>query len=533
MKTELLIALLALCALVSVAAAAQPPQQNLIGSYSEFQNWLPLVFIAILLSITITGCYYMIGSVMNNGRIKANAANEFGQALGTGVITVILLGVFVTIGTGQLSLSQVLSPVSMSVICDQLSNSALGMINSQTVFPSGAPTPATAICTQIKLLAAGTTGADMTPRIDYGLFYSYVIIANLTNQAANNLDSFYRFVGWIGFLSEFTSFTEVCATGPACLVPVVPPQVAVKYSYKPLAGYNVITSMVSSAQLEAVLTFYIMAVQLLVITLFLAIWPYLLAGGIALHAVSFTRPLGGLLIAMSLSAVIIFPIMYAMEYTAFTNLGLGPIGASNLPTMPLYQESESGNVTVYGVKSVGAGGFVPASGVTGSGCASGQYVYENVCGYQGTKTSTCSSSPSAQTICNGTAGSNVNFFVLPKAEEVLRYYHCIPGSTPINNLITNEIAFSLLYMIPGAGLVGTMGTLVSQMPTSMLDWPLDGCKPERAIGATLALANMYGISFVAGVMMPLINLLIAWTSITGFAIIFGGKTDIEGLRKLL
>jgi hypothetical protein len=77
-----------------------------------------------------------------------------------------------------------------------------------------------------------------------------------------------------------------------------------------------ILSMIKSTQLEAVLTFYVMLMQLLVITFFLFAWPYILAAGIILRSSFFTRRTGGLLMAISLVAVLIYPILYGMEYGA-------------------------------------------------------------------------------------------------------------------------------------------------------------------------------------------------------------------------
>ena len=47
----------------------------------------------------------------------------------------------------------------------------------------------------------------------------------------------------------------------------------VAYKSIPYAGYSAISDMMKSTQLESVLAFYVMLIQLQMIQLFLAIWP--------------------------------------------------------------------------------------------------------------------------------------------------------------------------------------------------------------------------------------------------------------------
>jgi hypothetical protein len=537
--------LIAVAAVSSVAAAAAP---NFISNYAVFQNWLPVIFIAVLFGIAISAVYYMIGALLNSNKIKAGAIGELGQTVGTGVVTIIIIGVFTLVGTGQLSLVPLLSPNSISTgVCSQLASSPLTMLNSHgSTQPAGdsnpanaIPTPANAVCSGISSLANGQSGADLTPSIDYGLFYSYAILANVTNQAANNLNAFYVFTGWIGFLSEFTARSVVCTPSPECLVPGAQElSFSTAYDYKPLAGYSAITSLIGSAQTEAVLVFYIMLMQLLFITIFLLIWPYLLAAGIIMQATFFTRKIGGLLIGISLSAVLVYPILLGMEYSAFSNPGLGPIGSSNLPGIPLYELPASGNAIVYGANTM-QNGYVPANTVPGASCTSGDYVFENVCGYPGTYTSGCVSLASAQSnLCKGTAGSNIDFFVLPSATNVLRYYSCMP-----DYLVVDEGIFAAFYLIPGYGfLSGAIGTLVTGIPANPTTLPIPvgfagstqyACNPSDAINSALALANLYGVNFVAGVIIPLINVLVALAAMSGFSTLLGGDKDILGLSNLI
>ncbi len=547
-----------------IASAALP---SYVTNYSQFQLWLPIIFLAMILSISIVAIYFVLSVLLNNSKMRSSALAELGQVIGTGIIVVVIIALFAIIGTGQFSLVSLLSPSSMSTVCGQLATVGSGItsppaprlsiLSSNSLNTDRSPTPTNAVCSGINALANGATGGDITPAIDYGLFSTYAIIANLTNQASNNLNAFYVFAGWIGFLSSFESVTGVVFP-VLCLAPIPEECTSVTFLYKPYAGYTSLVSIIKPVQLESVLSFYIMVIQLLIITFFLYAWPYMLAAGIILQASFFTRRVGGLLMAISLSAVLIYPLIYAMEYTAFTNQylkGIGPIGSSNLPSMALYETPNGGQPIVYGVQT-GNSGYVlttPAN-VPKSTCPSMSsppygYVYENVCGYAGTASASCSwgvcsttcssSLPAGGSNCpqnptTGTylSGANVNLFILPQAEAITRYFNCWPGDS-LGGLLGQEAAFAAFYLIPGVGVItGGLG-LAGSVPSTPLNWPINGCLPSRALNSAFSLTNMYGIIFFAGIFLPITNLLISLAAMVGFATLFGGDKDIIGLGKLI
>jgi hypothetical protein len=81
--------------------------------------------------------------------------------------------------------------------------------------------------------------------------------------------------------------------------------------------------------------FEIYLIELLLIIGFIYAWPYLLAAGIILKASMFTRKVGGMLIGIVIAGLIIFPIIFLMEYASLNNATLGPIGAS-ASTIPVF-----------------------------------------------------------------------------------------------------------------------------------------------------------------------------------------------------
>lgn len=387
MANKLLLSLLPFASFIGMLSAAP---SSFITQYSAFQNWLPIMFIAVLLSFAIVSVYYIIGAVLDNKRIKSSAVGEFNQAIGTGVMIVIIIAVLTLIGTTQFSWISLLSTSSLQTLCTQLSGSKVDMLHYEGPSASN-PNILTTICTASQNAASLT---DITDRLDYGLYASYIIIANLTDQAANNLDALYVMESWLGFLGNFNEVVQVCWPGTACLLPITPRVSGgtVTISMQPLSGYTGLISITQPIEGEAGLTFYILYLQQLIITMVLFAWPYILGAGIVLRSTLFTRKLGGLFMALALAMLLIYPLMYLVEYTSFTNSQLGPIGASNVGGIPLYEKLSGGNpggkVIVYGALNTQSG-YVPIVSGTGyptavtSTCTTSQYVYESECGNPG------------------------------------------------------------------------------------------------------------------------------------------------------
>ncbi len=535
-------------ALFALLLARAPfAQSQLITQYSVFENWLPIVMIAILVSITFVSIYYLLGVVLNNARVKSRAISELGQALGTGVMLIVIIAILAFFGGGIFSQVPAISPPNLLKVCTSLGSSSIAFLQPGPPFGASGtgtfggsppvPSPTAVVCGEVNALQ---TNPSITDSIDYGIFSSYLIIANLTNQALANINALYVFEGWIGFASKFVAETQFCS--PGLPPPPLCPDAAgfgVKFTYSPLAGFDTLKNGITQpTEIQASLTFYMFFLQLVVSILILYLWPWLLAGGIILRATVFTRRAGGLLIALVMAWLLIFPLIYALEYSSFQGLGtsLQPIGASNLPTLPLYTKGTDGSLGVYGASG---GGDVPALSVPTISCASGQFVYEGVCGYP--KTASCSSQAAAPCPTNpdGTTevqGININFFVFPKVADVLRFYNCMPPNLP-----GAELAFSDFYLIPGfgavTGYIGAVGGLVSGLPYNPTDisYLSDqlGCNANNGISSALALANVYGLMGVTAYLVPLLNLIIIISAAVGISGLLGGDTDIIGLSKLL
>ena len=499
----LIVALFALLA-PSLAMAASG---GFITNYSEFSLWLPVIALAATMSVMFTGIYYIMGVVLQSKDIKSRAIGEFGQAVGTVIIVVALIGILWFVGTSEFSLVSALAPGSLSTVCSQLGASQVLLLNSNAQI-NDISTPTSVVCSAVSSLASAGGGAapasgsssggtDITPQLDYGLLASYVIMANVTNQAATNINSVYIFEGWMLFLGGVTANSAFCEP-LTCAAPDTPEAIEVDLFSTPMAGYGNLLNIFNPLETESWLTFYIMFVQLLVIILLILAWPYLLAAGMILRATFLTRRAGGLIMAIAVSMALIYPLMYVLEYSAFANLNLSPLGAgmtasgataNPLLDMPLYESQPN------------------------AGLLSGSSI-----------------------VTYGSSG--LNFFILPNAKEVIDRYSCMPPTDPtgVPNLLGGETAAALLYLAPGLSFASTLTAAISGFGGGLGVVPSIsalGCSPNNAINAALALINLYGVVFVLGIVLPVINVMIAIAMVQSTARLFGGDTNILGIGKLI
>ncbi|MDE1854810.1 MAG: hypothetical protein KGH57_00610 [Candidatus Micrarchaeota archaeon] len=598
----LLFALAALvAAMATPAVGAQSPcatqPGGCITSYAVFQQWLPIVMLAVLVSITVVSAYYMLGVLLNNSRIKSRAIGELGQASGTGIVVIAIISVFVFFGSGIFMQVPGLTPTNLNTICGQLGGSQVILLNSGGTFSSGQPTPTNQVCSEVTKLQSGVP--SLTDSIDYGLFTSYIVVANLTNQAVNNLNSLYEFEGWIGFLYKFTAETQVCSPGlpPPPFCPFGDAGEGIKFSYQPMAGFDALRGTITQpTEVQGALTFYVFFLEFVVTILILYLWPWLLAAGIILRASFFTRRAGGLLIALMLAWLLVFPSMIALEYSAFQNIGSGlqPIGTTSIPALPLFGKSPTGSLYVYGAPQVG--GYVPATQDQNAvSCPPTDWAYEEVCGYSQTTPSgsttpgglpVCTATPSSTCASSGyvpgayipgsncpatepyayeaTCGDPSSFtgqcssqqlpscqqlygsleFGSVKPEPISINFYVFPKVADVlsfysclpDSVVNDEGAFASWYLVPAYSLItGIGGGLQQSVPTTPAVGPGGSlnCNQYNGIASAMAIANLYGIIAVTAYLVPMLNLIIIISAAVGLSGLMGGDTDIIGLSKLL
>lgn len=440
---------------------------------SQFSGWYPVIILAITVSFSIVILYYVLGYILNNKSMVSGGKAELEKVLFTAVILVLVILLLNWIGQATYSTS-LISKSSILTICQQLNNPAgdnsLAFVNTAATVNS----PTYNICSG---LIQNAGALNVTANIDYGLGATYVILSNLTNQAANNLNAIYVYRTYMAFLSSFTATDTICYPQVTCLETGTLTALTVDYSYKPFAGYDIISRATYILSTQSTVVFYSFLLQLLFILLILFGWPYILAAGIILSASSITRKAGGFLIAFVLAAIIIFPLIFLMEYSTLNSNTISPIGATSYPSVYLTGKDLNSNIVTYDK-------------------------------------------------------TGINFFVFPNAEYVINNDGCWPHG----GLISQELLVIGAYGLPGYGLIlgiiNTFGSLTGSSP-SVLPIPYFNCTPQNSINTIFSLINLYGMMSVLGIIFPLINIFIGITATIGISGLLGGTTSILGLNKLL
>ena len=473
MQKSFLIVLAALL-VVSVSAQTYPIATNI----SYFTQWLPVVVLAVMLSIGIVVGYYLLGMLLNNSQMRSGAINEFSNVIFTIVIVVIILAIFNFIGNATYATAVIPRSVPQS-ICNTLQNANLNFISTSTQYNS----PAEQICAS---LINNNAGAGLTPNIDYPLASTYLIIANLTNQSVTNLNAVYVFGSYINFLGSFVATDSICVPNETCLLGTFGSE-AVGFtaivSFSPFAGETSVAYTMRAFTTQSTLIFTSFMLQLIGIIVMLFMWPYLLAAGIILRSTFLTRRLGGLLIAICIGGLLVFPLVFLAQYAGLTNANLVPIGSNTfnsmnsnaIPILAINGLDNNGNLVVYNSNSI-------------------------------------------------------NFYVFPRADYAIHAAGCWPHV----DLLTQELAIVTTYIAPGYGLAvglsnlaGSLGsfTTTALLPTS--------CNTAASINSLYALANIYGIMSIIGIFFPLMDLLIGISAIIGISDLIGGSTSLIGLERLL
>jgi len=480
---ELRLALLAMVLMLIPLASASGLT---ITHFSALENWISILTLAILIGIFIVSFIYFAGTLLNNSRIKETAINELGQLIGTVIIAVIIIAIVEFFGSASVT-ALTANTVGSNIIqiCQQLSNDRFNLVNSAT-------SPTNTICAATNSIYSNIQngGSSISTALfaDYDLMASYVIVANLTSQMAQNLDALYQYENYIGFLAKLTPVTTFCEAatptpplfGAMCIIPTIPRGLSASVSFTPYKGYSILKEISKPIEVQAYTIFEIYLIELLLIITFIYAWPYLLAAGIILKASMFTRKVGGMLIGIVIAGLIIFPIIFLMEYVSLNNATLGPIGASP-STIPIF--------TMNGLSLQGK-----------------SIVYNS---------------------------NTINFFVFPNATNIVNYYGCYPYG---GNIYLSELGISAYFMLPSVGIYnllayGIGGAVTGSLPN--IPRTVVSCQPQNALTLIFHFADLYGIIGVTGYILTIINILILISAIKGISQLMGGDTNLLGLGRLV
>jgi len=510
-------ATLVLIAVSLIAGIAH--SQQVTSSFTEAQTALaPLVFLALFIDAGIIGIWYLLGVLLSNNKVKAGAISEVYQFFGTGVMLIAIIFfmvVFSSLFYSTLSQDPLMSPQTLGSICQSLTtNSQLAIFNpsiSQTHYSllSSTQNQNAGLCAIISGQSApGSNKQESTlnSQIDYPLAAVGVILANLTNQTVTNLNSTFIEDSFISFMSSLHPFVQFCfAPSPSplsaqCLLPnpVTPPELTIGFHSGPWSGYSLIYQGYATLSSLIDLSAQFFIAQMIILVIMLQVWPYLLFAGLILRATPFTRKLAGLLIAIGIGVVLIYPTVFALEYIT---LGSG-VGNAFAPSGATSGSSVTANIaTVYGFNTL----YDP-SGIT--------FIPANA-------------DPSSNT------PYQLNFFVMPSMKVAMQHTGCwLPQGY---SLLTAE-GYDLLWLTLKSVFLTAAAFQVSSfysgsLPT-LFQIPVQ-CTPANAINSLIMSVNIYGVTGISAFFIPVINLIITLSAVLGLSGMFGGTTKLFGLEKLI
>jgi len=444
-----------------------PKLINLSMLFSPNDKLTALVIIAFLIASVIIGIWYIIGAIFNNDKVKAGAKGEFYQLVGTAIMIGILLAALYTFA---FAFSYVVTPYqySFSNACTNLKSGAQLYAVQQTLSTSVATYKN--ICSVIENSQGNS--ATITDLIDLPMADAIVVTSSLAEQTAEDFNMSFYFDGWLGFLStlQYTQYLTYKEVGDSAL------SIGGGWSEKPYAGVDLIYKGFGILSVLLMTEVAVFIGQLIFENIFLFIWPYLLFLGIIFRTTIFTRKLGGLLIAIAIGAIAVYPALLIGELAVSSNMAAPP-AASNM-----------------------------------------------------------AASPAAQTIyfCNNGYSYTENFSQLPSIGSIATACSCYP-----THGLFGEEFLAVGGSLAGLGILGNGASLINVGGFNLACTGhgssfLSGSSTVSITETTLFnLIAAYGFIGVIGYFVPIINILITINAIIGFSGILGGDTQLAGLSRLI
>ncbi|MEM3199144.1 MAG: hypothetical protein QXD11_00150 [Candidatus Micrarchaeaceae archaeon] len=517
-----------------------------LPSFSALSSQLiPAVLLALLLDSALMAAWYLAGVALNRADIKGSAKAEFYQLVGTAILISIISGLLIMYSSSFASLlhGTSLDPVVIANTCNSIeSNTMLQILDSNSIIMAGSykyinnadtANGFPGLCTIAS--SAASTQSD-TSNLDYPLAASGIIIANLTNQTAFNLNNLFIVDSYIGYMSSLSETYGYCLQpgpdpfGPCILPPtsIASPTIMFIYaSMKPFAGYNVVYQSLGPIANLLATSFESFIAQLLGISIFLYIWPFLLFFGLLFRALPFTRKIGGLFIAIAIGAIVVYPFIFAVEYLNMYN-GLSNVNSSQSLTFN----------SIYGFNSL-----LPTVALPAIPCSSSVH---------GALASCTLSTDQPITYGSNIIVSNnenteecqiykTNFFVQPNISTIAMLNGCWPGKSMVAAMFGDDgylmlplasSASILMSLIGnnGNGFFSNSGLIYTILQQSYLPYK---CGPIGAKNTAYMLTNAYGIIGVTSYWLPLLNIFITLIAIIGLSRLLGGDTNLAGLSKLV
>ena len=506
----------------------------LLSSFlSTKQDLFFLMFLALLVDGAVISVWYLLGVLIGSSRFKESARGEFVQLIGTGVMAFAAIFALAT-AAGVLNTfygaTALMNPTAMSTMCTNIEGttsnpSPLSILGPTDSLLSGNPKAPNTFPGLCSYLSPSTT--DVGTEIDYPIAASGVVLANLTNQSATNLNSLYWLESFVFWEQSLTVRSDVC-TGD-CNPDLNPAFTLIMLEYRPYSGFKLLKdfgNIVGNLQGLEVESF---TAQLIFVVIVLSIWPWLFFIGLILRATFFTRKLGGMMMAIALGAILFTPILISSEYLTLSS----PTGQAAL-------------YTTNGIYGFNAVTNLPASSCYNNEYASASSVFKLVNWAFPSLPGDVplgQSYPCTKPVAGGSGATtfnayNLNFYIQPNFEAIAQVDNCWGGNGKYYwaNLAINAAVLA----IPGPGLLTGITALLSQVLPSSINIfqsaasviPVQ-CAQPAALKTFFDLTEATAIGGIAGYFLPILNILIVFAGIRGLSGVFGGDTNFAGLSKLL
>jgi len=285
-------------------------EEEKITYKKTINQWLPAIMVAGILAISIIAMVYAIGNAFNIEKLKIYASSEIPQVIGTLIFSILLITIL-ELGSNLLISFEdsVLPQSSLKGICENINvayNTRLSQPDEHTAYGLDAiygiaytaTTPSNlAICEIIKEREGNEPY--------YFLASTEVILLNNTVKLLNLSNSLYNLHSTISFFQKIEKKVSV--------EPVVTLQ------FKPYAGLEYVASAVKDLEKGVIDAISFNFISIILLLFIYNNWVGLLMAGIFFRTFSFTRKLGGFLIALIISTIFITPFTYLLIYSTITN----------------------------------------------------------------------------------------------------------------------------------------------------------------------------------------------------------------------
>jgi hypothetical protein len=491
-----------------------PSPTSKITYETAINQWLPAIMVAGVLAISIIAIVYAIGKAFNIDKLKIYASSEIPQVIATLFFSLIIVAILELGSSILISFEDSILPqASLQAVCDNINSAhnSLSFINPSNTAAYGLDaiygiaykSANPAICEIIK----NREGNEPY----YFLASSEIILLNNTARLVNFSNSLYVLHTTLSFLQKLKNEIEV--------VPIA------DISFSPFAGLDPLASAVKGIEQDIIsyISFNFISIMLLLFAY--NYWVAFLMVGIFLRTFSFTRKLGGFLIAFVISTIFITPLTYLLTYQVLTTQVKTTTGQSQPLFPPVSMNPEPSIQPVCSVSS--------ATSASCNTCLIESYS-ESICSQIVTCPSSC---PTPQCVfsngkfcveCVGTTSTSSSTSTAPLAPSSTAsltyqgFCGCFwePYTSPVILWELKEFFGNLL-------------TPILALPTTQLTGYACNLDTATAYVTWLGSSEFIGRMAIETYLFPLISFFVTLANILGLSWLFGGTTRIFGLEKLV